>query len=209
MGIYCSGAGLTLAKALPGFRGAAAGSPNVVEGDGAGTEKDEGKGKSGQSEREFVPAVTGQSVVEVHFGNGDGEIDADGEGGDAREEAEQNEQSAEELSESGEISRPAWESEAGDEVSVVVKSAENLVVTVNEHDGTQGETHDKECERLQAIEVAHRGSSEEKQITAARRSREAWASHFSGRDCSKAKDCARGQLLVTFFRRRIRVAGGA
>jgi hypothetical protein len=146
---------LNCGEALPRFRGTAAGGADVVEGDGATAEKNEGESKGGESEGEFVSTVTGQSVVEVHFGNGDGEIDADGKGGDASEEAEQNEQPAEELREGGEISRPARKSEAGDQVRVVVKATENLVVTVDEHDGTQGETHEKEREGLQAIEVAH------------------------------------------------------
>jgi len=38
---------------------------------------------------------------------------------------------------------------------VVVKSAENLVVPMDEHDRAQGEAHHQKREGLQAIEVAH------------------------------------------------------
>ena len=126
----------------------------MIEGDGASTEKDEGKGEGGEGEGQFVSTVARHSVMEVHLGDGDREIDADAEGGYAGEQAEQQEQSAEELGEGREVGRPARESEAGDEVGVVVESAENLVVAVDKHDGAESEAHDEEREGLQAIEVA-------------------------------------------------------
>jgi hypothetical protein len=42
-----------------------------------------------------------------------------------------------------------------DHFYVSVKSAEDLVVTVDQHDGAQGEAHDEEREGLQAVEKAH------------------------------------------------------
>jgi hypothetical protein len=38
---------------------------------------------------------------------------------------------------------------------VVVKPTEDFVVSVDEHDRAQSEAHNKECEGLQAIEIAH------------------------------------------------------
>ena len=114
----------------------------MVEGDGSAAKKYQGKCEGGQSEGKFVPVGSRQSVVEVHFGDSDGEIDADGERGDAGEQAYEDENAAEELSEGGDVGRPARKSEAGDEVRVVVKSAEDLVVTVNDDDGTECKTHD-------------------------------------------------------------------
>lgn len=153
-GVYSFGEA-ELCRGLPGFRGTATGGADVVEGDGATAEKDEGKCQGGQSEREFVSVVADQSVVEMYLGDGDGKIDADGKCGDASEQAQQNEQAPEELNEGGEVSAPGGESEADDEVGVVAKSAENFVVTVAEHDGAQSETDDEEREGLQAVEVAH------------------------------------------------------
>ena len=43
----------------------------------------------------------------------------------------------------------------GDHFHVVVKSAENLVVAVDQHDGAEGKAHNEERERLQTIEKAH------------------------------------------------------
>jgi hypothetical protein len=43
-----------LCRGLPGFRRTAAGGADVVEGDGAAAEKDEGKSQGGQSQGEFV-----------------------------------------------------------------------------------------------------------------------------------------------------------
>jgi hypothetical protein len=130
------------------------GGADVVEGDGAGSEEDERECEGSQSQGKFVSTVARQAVVEVHFGNGDAEIDANGKGGYPREQTQQDEQSAEELGKSGEISGPARETEAGNELNMVVKAAENFVVPVNRHDGAQGEAHDEKREGLQTIEKA-------------------------------------------------------
>jgi len=147
-GLVTSSVSKQTRKWLPGLASATAGGADVIEGDGASTEEDEGKGEGGESEGEFVSTVAGHSAMEVHLGDGDGEIDADTKSRNAGEEAEQHEHSAEELGKGRDIGRPARESEAGDEVSVVVESAENLVVSVDKHDGAESETHDKEREGL-------------------------------------------------------------
>jgi len=126
----------------------------VVEGHGAATEEDESEGKGRQREREFISAVAHEAVVEVHLDDGDGEIDAERKSGHACEQAEHHEQTAKKLSEGGEVGGPDRESETGDELSVVVKSAEDLEITVAKHDGAQGEAHDEESEGLQAIKIA-------------------------------------------------------
>src|SRR5271154_184500 len=113
---------------------ASSGSPDVVEGDRATAEEDEAKGKGGQSQGEFVAVVAHQSIVEVHFGDGDRHIDADGESGGAGEQADKHEHAAKELGKGGKIGGPAGESEASHELNVVVKSAENLVISVADHD---------------------------------------------------------------------------
>jgi hypothetical protein len=126
----------------------------VVEGDGAAAEEDEGEGESGHGEGKFVSAVAHQAVVKVNLGDGDGQIDANGESGRTGEQTEQDEQAAKEFGEGGEVGGPARETEGGDEVGVVVKSAEDLVVSVADHDSAKSEAHDEEREGLQAIEVA-------------------------------------------------------
>ncbi len=126
----------------------------MVEGDRASAEEDQAKGKGGESQGEFVAVVAHQSIVQVDFGDGDRQIDADGEGSGAGEQADKHEQAAKELGKGGEISRPGREAETGDELNVVVKSAENLVISMADHDGAESEAHDEERERLQAIKVA-------------------------------------------------------
>jgi hypothetical protein len=126
----------------------------MVESDGAAAEEDEGECEGGQCQGEFVSAGAHQSVVEVDLGDGDGQIDEDGESSYTSEQAEEDEQSAKKLCEGGEVGSPARESEAGDEVGVVVKSAEKVVISVAEHDSAQGEAHDKKRQGLQAVEVA-------------------------------------------------------
>jgi len=132
---------------------AAAGGADVVEGDGAGAEENEGEGEGGQSKGEFASAVAHQSVVEVDLGDGYGQIDADGKSSHASEQAQQDEQAAEEFSEGREVGGPGRESEAGDELGVVLQSAENFVVSVIDYDGAKSEAHHEERERLQAVEV--------------------------------------------------------
>jgi hypothetical protein len=149
---------------LPGLAAAAAGGADVIEGDGAGAEEDEGKCEGGESQGEFVSSVARESIMEVHLGDGDGEIDADAKSSNAGEQAEQQEQSAEELSKGRDVGGPARESEAGDEVGVVMESAENLVVSMDKHDGAESEAHDEEREGLQAIEVAHEVPPTERKI---------------------------------------------
>ena len=116
----------------------------MIESDRTCAKKDEGEGEGGQRQREFVSAVAHQSVVEVHLGDGDGEIDADGKSSHAREQAQQDEQAAKEFSEGRKIGGPGRESEAGDELSMVLQSAENFVVSVTGHDGAESEAHNEE-----------------------------------------------------------------
>ncbi len=98
--------------------------------------------------------------MKMNLGDGDAEIDADSKSGGASEQADQDKDAAEELGEGGEISRPAGKAEAFDELNVMVKAAENFVISVADHDGADGETHDEKCQRLQTIEVAHGSASE-------------------------------------------------
>ena len=72
---------------LPRFAAGGAGSADVVEGDGAGSEEDEGKGDGGQCQGKFVAAVADQPVVEIDLSDSNREIDAEGESGDASEQA--------------------------------------------------------------------------------------------------------------------------
>ena len=125
----------------------------MIEGYRAGTKKDKTEGQGGESEWEFVAVLAEHSVVEVNFGDGDGKVDADGESGGAGEETDENKDAAEEFGEGRKIGAPAGEAEAGDELNVVVKSAENFMVAMSGHNGAQSKAHNEESKRLQAIEV--------------------------------------------------------
>jgi hypothetical protein len=132
---------------------ATAGRTDVVEGDGAGAEKNQGEGESRKGQGELISVLAQETVVKVNFGDGDTEIEADGGAGDASEEADQDQEASEKLSEGGQIRRPDGKPQADDELDMVVQAAENLLVSVTEHDSAQSEAHDKEGEGLQAIEV--------------------------------------------------------
>jgi len=126
----------------------------VVKGNWAGAEKGQAECQSGQSQREFVAAVAHQSMVEMHFGDGDCHIDTNGQGGKASEQADQNEKAAKKFGEGRKISAPAGQTEAGDELNMMMKAAENLLVSVADHDRAECETHNQKREGLQTIEVA-------------------------------------------------------
>jgi hypothetical protein len=126
----------------------------VVEGDGASAEKDQGKCEGSQGQGKFVSAVAHESVVEVNFDDGNQQINADGKSRHTSEQAKKDEQASKELSKGGKIRGPAGQSEAGDEIRVMVKSAENLMVSMAHDDGPKSEAHDEKREGLQAVEVA-------------------------------------------------------
>ena len=128
----------------------------MIESDRTSAEKDKCESNGRESQGEFVSSVPHESIVEVNFGNGDGQIDANGKGSRASEQPEQNEQAAKELGKGREVSRPGWKPEAGHELSVVMKAAEDLLISVADHDSAKGEAHDEKREGLQAIQVAQR-----------------------------------------------------
>lgn len=102
--------------------------------------------------------------MEVDFRNGNGKINADSESRGAGEQANEDEEPAEELGEGGKIGGPGGKSEAGNEVSMLLKSAEDLVISVSDHDGAKRKAHEKKCEGLQSIEVAQAMPPEKENI---------------------------------------------
>jgi hypothetical protein len=136
---------------------AAAAAEDVIEGDWTGAEKDQGEGNRGGGHGELVSGAIGRphkSIVQMHFPDGDAEIDADSEGSGAGEESDDEQQPAEELCECRDIAQPRGKSHAADGMSEAMQSAENLVITVRGHDSAEHHTHHEKSQRLQTIEVA-------------------------------------------------------
>jgi hypothetical protein len=90
----------------------------------------------------------------MNFGDGNRYINRDGQCRHARKQTEKNKDAAEKFGERGEVSRPSWQSETRYELNVMMKTAEDLLISVADHDRAQGEAHDKQREGLQAIGVA-------------------------------------------------------
>ena len=63
------------------------------------------------------------------------------------EQPQQNQETAEEFGEGGEIPTPCGKSEAGNELNMVVKPAEHFVVSVVEKNNAQGEAHNEQSPR--------------------------------------------------------------
>jgi hypothetical protein len=114
----------------------------MVQRDGAGAEENKSKSKSSDGKGELEAAIAGQAIVQMHFPNGDREIDADGEGGSAGKETGQDQQSTEKLREGGKVSCPGWQTQAAYELGVMMKASENFVISVRDHDGAERDAHD-------------------------------------------------------------------
>jgi hypothetical protein len=126
----------------------------MVEGDRSSAEKNKSKSKGSQGQWKFVSVLTHQSIVKVNFGDGDGQIDADGKSSCSSEQAKENEQAAKEFGKGGEVGCPPGQAKARDELNVVVEPSENLLISVTDHDSAKSKAHDEERKRLQTIEVA-------------------------------------------------------
>ena len=131
----------------------------MIESDRSATEKNKSKCKSSEGQWKFVTAISHESVVKVNFGDGDTQIDANGKGSRASEEAQQHEHATKELGKGREVCGPSRQSKAGDELSVVVKAAKNFLITVAHHDGAKCEPHDEQRKWLETIKVAQESSA--------------------------------------------------
>ena len=150
--------------ALGAARATAAASEDVIEGDGAGSEKDQGESQSCKCKRELEAGMIGrshQSVVPVRFRDCHQKIDAESDGSGTREESHENEQPSEKLGHGRNVAQPSRYAQAGDEVHVVMQVTKQILITVCQHDGAQREAHHNEGEWLRAIEVAQRRSPDE------------------------------------------------
>lgn len=117
--------------------------------------------KENQSERQgrqgqwkLNSAIARETIVNMHFGDSGGHVDANRECRGAGEETDKNQQTSEELCKRREICRPAGQAETLHKLNMVMKSAENFVITVDDKNNAQGQAHNKKGKRLQTIEVA-------------------------------------------------------
>src|SRR5579863_9449973 len=127
----------------------------------------------------------------MHFPDRDGKVHANSEGCGAREESSQYEQAPQEFREGRNIAEPGGQPQTRNEMGVLMQAAENLVVTVHEHNGTQGKPHEQKRKWLQPFKVAQESSAVNVQITAEKPCRV---------KSGQQNNCVAAQLLVTFFR---------
>jgi hypothetical protein len=128
----------------------------VVDGNGAGSEKDQGEGQGGCREGEFVSRAVGRSykpIVQVDFPDGYRQVDPDGESGGTGEKSCENQYSAKKFGERGDIPQPCGDAEAGHHLGMVVQASENFVVAMYHHDCAQRQAHHKKSKGLQTIEI--------------------------------------------------------
>src|SRR5215831_6247092 len=78
----------------------------------APAEENQGEGYGSERQGKLVASVAQQTILPVHFPNGDAHVDQDCEGSTAGEQAEHKQDTAEELGGSGEIGEPAWQTQA-------------------------------------------------------------------------------------------------
>jgi hypothetical protein len=139
--------------------------------------------------------IARQAVVQMHFPDRDAKVNANGKRGDAREKSSQQEYPAQEFSERGNVTGPAWQAEAGHKVGVMMQASENFVGAVHDHNGTQGNSHDEKRKWLQTFKVAH-GSSE-MSATRLQQKRQRLNQILKK---NQQNDCVADKVLVTFFR---------
>jgi hypothetical protein len=77
-----------------------------------------------------------------------------------------------------------------------MQASENFVVAMHDHNGAQGQTHEKKRKWLQAFRVAQGDLRVRHQITAD----QITAKKRYGVKMDEQNDCVAAQLLVTFFR---------
>ena len=76
---------------------------DVIERNGTGTEEDQGEGKGGGGKGKLITVVTRQSVVPVHFPDGNAKVDEQDEGSGAGEESSENQDTAQKLAEGRDV----------------------------------------------------------------------------------------------------------
>ena len=141
---------------------AAAAAQDMVDGNRTTSKKDQGKGEGEDGEGKFKARAVGcadQAVVPMSFPDSDEHINGNGAGGDSGEEPGQDEQSAQEFGERRNVAEPVREAKRMDEINVVVQPAEDIVISVHDHDCANCQAHDEQAEGLQAVEVAQGFSS--------------------------------------------------
>jgi hypothetical protein len=137
---------------------------DVVQGDRAGAEEDQGKSQRGCGQGELESVIARQTIVQVHLPDCDAEVDADGESRDPGKESRQDAQAAQEFREGRNVAHPVGQTETRDEVGVLMQTAENIVIAVDHHDRAQGKTHDKKRKGLQAFRVAQKASGKDTRL---------------------------------------------
>ncbi len=126
----------------------------MIERDWTAAKENQGERQGRQRHREFVARRPKESIVNMHFRDGNGHVDENGESGSTGEKTDENQQASEELCKRREICGPARQAETRHKLNVVMKSAENFVITVDSHNYTQRKAHHEQGKRLQTIEVA-------------------------------------------------------
>jgi hypothetical protein len=75
--------------------------------------------------------------MQMHFPDGDAEINADGDGSGASEQSNEEQQPTEQFGECRHISQPRGKAHAADGMSEAAQPAEDFVIAMDGHDGAK------------------------------------------------------------------------
>ena len=139
--------------------------------------------------------VARQAVVQIYLPDRDAKVNANGQRGGASEKAGQQEYPAQELRKRGNVTGPGGQAEAGHKLGVLMQASENFVGAVDDHNGTQGKSHDQKRKWLQAFEVAQGSSG--MSATRLQQKRQTLNQILKK---NQQNDCVADKVLVTFFR---------
>jgi hypothetical protein len=113
----------------------------AVGGDISGSRTHENDGESKASEREFVAARAGKSMMKMDFDDSDCHVDGHSKRGEADEQPEDEECSSEELSKGRDVAQPIGKSQVRDKLDKLVErtAREYLLGAMDGHDNSQHE----------------------------------------------------------------------
>ncbi len=126
----------------------------AVQRDGTCPKEGQCKSNRRQRKRELVTALAEQAVLPMHFPDGYGHVDQDGECGETSEESHDHQDASKEFRTGGQVRHPARQAQAADHVHVVLHASEEFLRAVAYHYGSECDSHHEQRQRLQAVKVA-------------------------------------------------------
>lgn len=133
---------------------------NAIQGDRSSAEEDQRKRDCSERKRELVSTRAEQAMGEMDLEDGHHHVDANCESSKAREQPQEDQNSAEELGDCHDIGEPGRNVHAGEEAGEIMDVTIHFVVAVADHHGTQCQAQDEKSDRLYPIQIVQQSLQE-------------------------------------------------